>query len=170
MIILSGYDQFSYAQQGIRLGVLDYLLKPVDRDELFMVLRDAAERAAQSCVDLEEETEKEAMSMAEQAKRILEASFTDSEVNLEWRGGTLARQSFFPNEEYAKRIGAEFWRNGNRVCESRKPVISWPTPIKKCMRLRKTADTAASIISVGFFGNSGGYRLRSIEKANGEKE
>lgn len=81
VIILSGYDQFSYAQQGIRLGVLDYLLKPVDRDELFMVLRDAAERAAQSRADLEE-TEKEAMSMAEQAKQILEASFTDSEVNL----------------------------------------------------------------------------------------
>lgn len=81
VIILSGYDQFSYAQQGIRLGVLDYLLKPVDRDELFMVLRDAAERAARNRADLDE-TEKEAMSMAEQAKRILEASFTDSEVNL----------------------------------------------------------------------------------------
>ena len=81
VIILSGYDQFAYAQQGIRLGVLDYLLKPVDREELFMVLRDAAERAAQTLGE-PEQMEKEAISVAEQAKRILEASFTDPEINL----------------------------------------------------------------------------------------
>lgn len=34
VIILSGYSQFEYAQQGIRLGALDYLLKPVDKDDV----------------------------------------------------------------------------------------------------------------------------------------
>lgn len=33
-MILSGYDKFEYARTAIRLGVQDYLLKPVDKDEL----------------------------------------------------------------------------------------------------------------------------------------
>lgn len=35
-IVLSGYDNFSYAQTALRLNVEDYLLKPVDKDQLRM--------------------------------------------------------------------------------------------------------------------------------------
>lgn len=34
-IILSGYDEFHYAQQGLRLGVKDFLLKPVPTEILY---------------------------------------------------------------------------------------------------------------------------------------
>lgn len=33
-MILSGYDKFEYAKAAIRLGVTDYLLKPIDKEEL----------------------------------------------------------------------------------------------------------------------------------------
>ena len=38
-IIMSGYDDFNYAQQAMRMGCLDYILKPVDADELLKVVR-----------------------------------------------------------------------------------------------------------------------------------
>lgn len=42
VILLSAYDEFTYAKKGIRLGVFDYLLKPLDNGELKMVLDKAA--------------------------------------------------------------------------------------------------------------------------------
>ncbi len=44
IVMLSGYDDFSYAQKAVRLGVLDYLMKPIDLDELYRVLGDAVKR------------------------------------------------------------------------------------------------------------------------------
>ncbi len=38
IIILSGYDEFEYARQGIQLGVKEYLLKPITAEELRKVL------------------------------------------------------------------------------------------------------------------------------------
>lgn len=40
-IILSGYDDFQYAQTAIRLNVEGYILKPIDEDELTEVLEKA---------------------------------------------------------------------------------------------------------------------------------
>jgi len=38
VVLLSGYNDFVYAQKGIRYAVKDYLVKPVVREELFAVL------------------------------------------------------------------------------------------------------------------------------------
>lgn len=38
IIIISGYNNFSYAQRAIQLGVKEYILKPIDLDQLFGTL------------------------------------------------------------------------------------------------------------------------------------
>ena len=40
IIFLTAYDEFTYAQKAIRVGALDYLLKPVNEDELIAVLEE----------------------------------------------------------------------------------------------------------------------------------
>jgi two-component system response regulator YesN len=43
-VILSGYDEFDYIQYAMRYGVSDYLLKPIDDQELNTVLAESARR------------------------------------------------------------------------------------------------------------------------------
>lgn len=43
IIILSGYDEFDFTQQAIRIGVSDYILKPIVPAKLMRVLMHAAE-------------------------------------------------------------------------------------------------------------------------------
>jgi two-component system response regulator YesN len=42
IIILSGHDEFGYAKEAIRIGVTEYLLKPVTSETLFQALERAA--------------------------------------------------------------------------------------------------------------------------------
>lgn len=43
-IMLSGYNDFEYARQSMRAGAADYLLKPMDKVEVFKLLDRCAER------------------------------------------------------------------------------------------------------------------------------
>lgn len=43
-LILSGYNDFNYAKQALRLGVSDYITKPIDDDELFDSLKNIVEK------------------------------------------------------------------------------------------------------------------------------
>ena len=43
IIILSGYDDFKYAQEGINIGIADYLLKPVTGARLLAAIKKVAE-------------------------------------------------------------------------------------------------------------------------------
>ena len=45
-IVISGYNDFKYAQKALRFGVQDFLLKPVDQDELHETLERVAKNIA----------------------------------------------------------------------------------------------------------------------------
>ncbi|MCM3129113.1 MULTISPECIES: response regulator [unclassified Paenibacillus] len=46
-IIVSGYDDFSYAQQAVRYGVHDFILKPIDEEEFHTTLKKLSLRIQQ---------------------------------------------------------------------------------------------------------------------------
>jgi len=41
-IIITGYSEFEYAKKAVKLGVKDYLLKPIDDGELYEIIRNVA--------------------------------------------------------------------------------------------------------------------------------
>jgi two-component system response regulator YesN len=47
IVILSGHDEFEYAQQAIKLGVTEYLLKPVTVQDVHIVLQKVADQLEQ---------------------------------------------------------------------------------------------------------------------------
>jgi two-component system response regulator YesN len=73
IIILSGHDEFEYAQSAIKLGAIEYLLKPVDAADLQQTLKEVA-------VSLDREREE-----LEKLKKLRE----DATVNL-----SLSRERF----------------------------------------------------------------------------
>lgn len=57
IIMISGYDEFKYAQRAIQLGVKDYLLKPVNIDELLQVVQKITSELSQSQDELRQQEE-----------------------------------------------------------------------------------------------------------------
>jgi two-component system response regulator YesN len=53
VIVLSGHDEFEYAQQAIKLGVAEYLLKPVTAQDLQRVLQKLAAQLDQEGIEQE---------------------------------------------------------------------------------------------------------------------
>lgn len=51
IIVISAYDDFQYAQRALRLGVLDYLLKPFSHEEMENTVARAAERIRENDED-----------------------------------------------------------------------------------------------------------------------
>lgn len=44
VIIISGYDEFSYAQKALTLGAVAYLVKPVEEEDAYRAIQSACER------------------------------------------------------------------------------------------------------------------------------
>lgn len=43
VILISGYNEFEFARSGLKLGAVDYLLKPVDENELISIIKSCIE-------------------------------------------------------------------------------------------------------------------------------
>lgn len=66
VLLLSGYREFTYAQEALRYGVYDYLLKPIDFSELWRIfgkLRQELDRERQEKVLLQNVSEGDYMEM-----------------------------------------------------------------------------------------------------------
>lgn len=87
VIILTGYGEFEYAKKAIQLGVQDYLLKPLQSDELYQSLQKASRT-----IDRERETEN-TLSLISGAKQGMFSAYKESMIS------KLLLNDFYDEEE-----------------------------------------------------------------------
>ena len=83
VVILSGYDDFAYAQKALRLGALDYLLKPVDLAAITETMEKVREHFAASLPpgDLAGDAESASEAGSEQHHRLVQQAAVWLEAN-----------------------------------------------------------------------------------------
>lgn len=108
-IVVSGYDDFSYAVEAMRGGVIDYLLKPIEREKLYEILE-----------KLEEELKKD----AQKEKR--ERKLGEKELRYLLLNPQVAEEEIIEMEQ-------RFFREEYRVCICRDlPGREEPESVQLC--------------------------------------
>ncbi|MBW5445265.1 response regulator [Cohnella sp. CFH 77786] len=113
-IILTGYDDFEYARRALRAGVVDYLLKPIDKEEIARLLeRVSAELPSEGDTDY-----------SKHAKRILaymEANY-NSVLSLDHLADKMDLHPNYISSLFKKETGDTFvhYLNALRIREARK--------------------------------------------------
>lgn len=98
IIILTGFDDFEYARQCIRLQVVEYMLKPIVRQEVIEVLTKIKKNLDIRNIRTQEIGQVITTSAIEQITQYLRDNFTDSNINL-----TSVAQHFGFNSSYLSR-------------------------------------------------------------------
>jgi Response regulator containing CheY-like receiver domain and AraC-type DNA-binding domain len=98
IIILTGFDDFEYARQCIRLQVVEYMLKPIVRQEVTELLIKIKENLDKRITHTQEIGLDITPSVIGQVMQYLRDNFTDSNINL-----TSVAQHFGFNPSYLSR-------------------------------------------------------------------
>lgn len=98
IIILTAFDEFEYARQCIRLPVVEYMLKPIVRQEIMEVLARVKKKLDEKNPGIQEPGQEIAPSAIEMIRQYIRENFTDSEINL-----TSVAQHFGFNASYLSR-------------------------------------------------------------------
>lgn len=115
VIIISGYDQFDYAQRALKLGVFDYLLKPVNRAVLYNTLSSAIQSYDERSRELDKLSMlkhtaeiKENEDLVEQALSIIQAQFSNPDLSLAALADSLHVSNAYLSRGIKQRTGQTF--------------------------------------------------------------
>lgn len=173
-IILSGYADFSYAQEAMRFGARDYLLKPLEESALVeAVLKCREEKLRHQFLDqiqlLHGREEPEADIARKGGQRrfsntvnhiiaIVEEEIANENLNLKW----ISQQKLFLNENYLGKIfQKEVKQKFSAYLLERRMLLAMHMLAGRADPL--VADVAAAI----GFGNNPGYFASTFKKYTG---
>lgn len=105
-IIISGYDEFQYARSAIRYGALDYLLKPIVKEELNSAIEKAILKINPNIVFSEKEMETGSVPPEEVVKIIKE--YIDKNYNANIKLSMFTDRYFFSKEYLSKLFKSQY--------------------------------------------------------------
>ena len=79
-VLLTGYDDFAYTQRAIRNGCLDYILKPVEEEELIAVLRKVSNLNRESIILRKDREKMEDAYLSRVIRHIIRGKYADEEI------------------------------------------------------------------------------------------
>lgn len=102
IIMLSGYSEFEYAKSALKFGAVDYLLKPVDEDELIATVKKAI-------LQFEVDKVKELFSKKSERINELQVALDEADKNLlENYDGLLLHDKLFADDENIRKVSEGF--------------------------------------------------------------
>jgi two-component system response regulator YesN len=106
IIILSGFNDFEYARQALRYGVTDYFLKPVDKFELFEVLKRIGDKKQETIQELKDnEQESHEHYVIEPLKQIIEKEYNKM-LDLESLSERLGFSTSYLSKHFKQETGS----------------------------------------------------------------
>ncbi|MBB6637691.1 response regulator transcription factor [Cohnella thailandensis] len=104
IVVISGHDEFEYAREALRYGVMDYLLKPIERVELARVLaRIQAEGKGGPAGDESPEPDKERL-VIRKVKELIQQSL-EQEISLQFLAERVYLHPKYLSETFKRETG-----------------------------------------------------------------
>jgi len=119
-IILTGYDEFDYVRQALRSGVVDYLLKPLDKKEIAVLLNRVKE-------ELPAASDSEYSRHAERILAYLQTNYMN-DLSLDHLADRMGLHPNYISSLFKKETGDTFvnYLNSLRIREAQKLLRSQP--------------------------------------------
>ncbi|SCP94783.1 response regulator transcription factor [Anaerobium acetethylicum] len=109
IIVLTAFDDFTYARECIGIGVADYLLKPIVRTDIQQSLKKIlAQLEQEKGQDKNEDTEDGKDLRMKSIKEYIEGHFDDPELNLKSVADNFGFNSSYFSRKFKEEIGRSF--------------------------------------------------------------
>ena len=114
IIIISGFNEFEYARQAISLGVKDYLLKPIQEEEL----KASIKKCSPEILEIADENKEELfIHFIDECLAFLKKNYENKDINLKAVAIELAVNPDYLSHKLKKETGYTFkeWLNKIRI-------------------------------------------------------
>lgn len=98
-IILSGYKEFNYAQEAMKLNIMHYLLKPINEEEIIAAIEEVKTKCRKVSQKKAVYRNRVGTDTVEKVKSYVFSNLSDPELSLKW----IAENVLYMNVDYLSR-------------------------------------------------------------------